>query len=120
MRREIEFTRAFDGVRARCGKVELILGSKEREDNAGFHDPKVGFIVSKKVGNSVVRHRITRQCRHIVRTWIDNEMLRDDEYLVVRALPGVAGSASVVLAHDMECALRKCRRKQEDKGTGEK
>ena len=119
MRREDEFARAFDGVRARSGRIELILASVEREDSAGFHHPKVGFIVSKKVGNSVVRHRITRQFRHIIRLWIDSAMLKSKEYLVVRALPGCAGTDSSTLARDMECALNKCRQKQEKQGIGE-
>ena len=113
MRRADEFSLAFDGVRARSGKVELFLASVETEDIAGFHNPKVGFIVSKKVGNSVVRHRITRQFRHIIRLWINKEMLKNKDYLVIRALPGCAGTSSAVFAHDMEQALSKCRHKQE-------
>ena len=112
MRRAEEFTYAFDGVRARSGQVELFLGSKEAEDIAGFHEPKVGFIVSKKVGNSVVRHRITRQFRHLVRLWINNATLSSYEYLVIRALPGAAGLSSAAFAQDMERALTKCRKKQ--------
>ncbi|MBR6459959.1 MAG: ribonuclease P protein component [Actinomycetaceae bacterium] len=115
MRGEKEFATAFDGIRARHGHVALSLSSSDVEDEeiAGFHNPKVGFIVSKKVGNSVIRHRITRQFRHIVRSWIDKGMLNDGEYLVVRAFPGCAGVPSSVLAHDMANALKKCRAKKE-------
>mgnify|MGYP006268784983 CR=1 FL=1 len=43
------------------------------------------FAVSKKVGNSVIRHRLTRQLRHIVH---DNlAVLPPNIHVVVRALP---------------------------------
>lgn len=120
MRRADEFALAFNGVRARSGTIELALASVETEDSAGFQYPKVGFIVSKKVGNSVKRHRITRQCRHIVRLWINNAILKNKEYLVIRVLPGCAGTPSAILAQDMEKALNKCRQKAKRQGIGEK
>ena len=44
--------------------------------------PKVGFVVSKRVGNSVVRHQVARRLRHVLRPM----------------LPALAGSSVVVLA----------------------
>lgn len=65
--------------------------------------PRVGFVVSKAVGNSVVRHRVTRRLRHLLRERIGT--LPDDCSLVVRALPAAATSSSAELAVDLDAAL---------------
>lgn len=48
----------------------------------------IGFSVSKKVGNSVVRHLITRRLRHIVSPLV--ELLPAGSQLVIRANPSSA------------------------------
>ncbi len=48
-----------------------------------------GFSVSKKVGNSVVRHRITRQLREIANKNVNN--IKVGYKIVVIAKPEVAG-----------------------------
>jgi ribonuclease P protein component len=65
----------------------------------------VGFVVSKAVGNSVVRHRVTRQLRHLVRERLGT--LPPDCTLVIRALPPAAGAAGAELAADLDSALRR-------------
>jgi ribonuclease P protein component len=68
---------------------------------------RVGFVVSKAVGNSVVRHRVTRQLRHLMYDRLGT--LPPGCTLVVRALPAAAGSASAELAVDLDSALRRLR-----------
>lgn len=46
--------------------------------------PKLGLIVGKSVGNSVVRHRIARQIRHAVREKLNQ--LPNGTLFVVRAM----------------------------------
>ena len=48
---------------------------------------QVGFIVSKLVGNSVVRHKISRQLRNIVNETLLN--IPGNIQIVIRALPKV-------------------------------
>ena len=48
--------------------------------------PRAGFVVGKVVGNSVVRHRVIRQLRHIVRDVVQ-EFAPGTE-IVVRGLAG--------------------------------
>ncbi|MCO1581361.1 MULTISPECIES: ribonuclease P protein component [unclassified Crossiella] len=67
--------------------------------------PRVGFVVSKAVGNSVVRHRVSRRLRHLVRDRIDR--LPPGSALVVRALPASAEATSAQLGGDLDSALRK-------------
>ena len=69
---------------------------------------KVGFVVSKTVGNSVVRHRVSRRLRHIVREQL--ESLPPGTLVVVRALAPAADASSSDLAADLSSALRKVLR----------
>jgi len=32
--------------------------------------PRFGFVVSRKIGGSVTRHRVTRQLRHLAAPWV--------------------------------------------------
>lgn len=64
---------------------------------------RAGFVVSKKVGNAVIRHRITRRLRPLVRARLADLPAGAD--LVVRALPAAAGAASHQLARDLDRAL---------------
>jgi ribonuclease P protein component len=64
--------------------------------------------VSKAVGNSVVRHRVSRKLRHVVRDRLDR--LPEGTSLVVRALPAAADASSADLANDFDAALRRLLR----------
>jgi len=65
--------------------------------------PRAGFVVSRAVGGSVVRHRVARRLRHLVRDRVAD--LPPGARLVVRALPAAAGAPSSVLAGDLDSAL---------------
>jgi ribonuclease P protein component len=71
--------------------------------------PRAGFVVSKAVGNAVVRHRVTRRLRHLVRPRLDQ--IPAGARLVVRALPPAATASSAELADDLDSGLRSARRK---------
>lgn len=74
---------------------------------AGSADTRVGFVVSKAVGNSVVRHRVTRRLRHLMRDRLGTVV--PGCTLVVRALPPAAEATSAELGKDIDSALRKLR-----------
>jgi ribonuclease P protein component len=65
--------------------------------------PRAGFVVGKTVGNSVCRHRVTRQLRHLVGAQLHR--LPADADLVVRARPEAAGAGSDVLGRDLQAGL---------------
>ncbi|MEV0676987.1 ribonuclease P protein component [Actinosynnema sp. NPDC050436] len=69
---------------------------------------KVGFVVSKAVGNSVVRHRVSRRLRHVVRDRL--AVLPAGTSLVVRALAPAASASSAELGDDFDAALRRLLR----------
>lgn len=78
--------------------------------------PRIGFVVSKAVGNSVVRHRVTRRLRHLLRDRLGT--VPSGCTLVVRALPPAASAASADLGGDIDAALRRLRLGREDSKTG--
>jgi len=67
--------------------------------------PKVGFVVGRTVGGSVVRHRVQRRLRHLMRSRLAN--LPAGSLVVVRALPSAAGASSAALGDDLDGALRR-------------
>ncbi len=70
---------------------------------------RAGFVVSAKVGNSVVRHRVTRRLRPLVRYRL--AALPPGTDLVVRALPSAAGTSSAELAADLDSGIRMAARR---------
>jgi ribonuclease P protein component len=72
--------------------------------------PRAGFVVSGKVGNSVVRHRVTRRLRPLVRRELVGLAAGTD--LVVRALPAAATASSVDLGRDLRSGLAAAGRKR--------
>ncbi|HEU5473130.1 MAG TPA: ribonuclease P protein component [Actinophytocola sp.] len=75
---------------------------------------KAGFVVSKAVGNSVTRHRVTRRLRHAVADRLGT--LPSGSALIVRALPLAAAASSAELRQDLDAALRRLRLMSNDDG----
>src|SRR5205085_11308317 len=65
--------------------------------------PRAGFVVGRTVGNSVVRHRVTRRLRAVVRDELHRLPATAD--LVVRARPEAAEARSTALRHDLVAGL---------------
>jgi ribonuclease P protein component len=103
----------------RAGRPRLVVHAITAEEVARLGVPtpgstRVGFVVGKVVGNSVVRHRVTRRLRHLLRDRLGT--VRSGCTLVVRALPPAAGAASVELGNDIDSALRTLRLAGTDSG----
>ena len=64
---------------------------------------RAGFVVGRTVGNSVVRHRVTRRLRAVVRDELHRLPPAAD--LVVRARPEAADAPSDVLRRDLSAGL---------------
>lgn len=73
--------------------------------------PRVGFVVSKKIGNAVVRNRVTRRLREIVRPHFAS--LPAGSGVVMRALPGIQDQPFAELAAEVDGALGAAVRKLE-------
>jgi ribonuclease P protein component len=97
MRTSGDFTAAMRGGR-RAGRRTLVVHLGRARTEA---PTRVGFVVSKAVGNAVVRNRVKRQLRHIAAARLDR--LPAGSSVVVRANPAAAGSTD--LAADYDSAL---------------
>lgn len=107
LRRREDFTKTVRrGRRAGRGSVVVYLLPSEMTD-AGFagssDTSRAGFIVSKAVGNSVVRHRVARRLRHLMRDRLT--LVPAGSCLVVRALPAAATRSHEMLGRDLDDAL---------------
>ncbi len=69
---------------------------------------RAGFVVSKAVGNAVVRNKVRRRLRHLVRPLLAE--LPPGTLLVVRALPPAAQADYAELDTDLTGALASARR----------
>jgi ribonuclease P protein component len=69
--------------------------------------PRVGLIVSKSVGNSVVRHTVSRRLRAAATTVLADLDIADR--VVIRALPSARDASSVELAAQLRSGLHRLR-----------
>ncbi len=69
----------------------------------GDGPPVVGFVVSRAVGNAVVRNRVKRRLRHLARERVSS--LPGSCVLVVRALPAAGSAPHHLLAEDLAHCL---------------
>lgn len=98
----------------RRGDVANVL-SKGRKTPAGavvihsipadYPPSQFAFVVSKKVGNSVVRHRVTRVLRHIVAD--QTTSFNPPQQIVVRALSKASQIPTAVIKADFIAAIAK-------------
>ena len=65
--------------------------------------PRVGFAVSRAVGNAVVRHRVARKLRAMMGARID--AIAPGTLIVIRALPPVSSAQNAQLDADLDRAL---------------
>lgn len=88
MRRSVEFRGTVRyGVRA--GRPTVVVHARR----TGLEEPtRVGFVVSKAVGNAVTRNRVRRRLRHLARALLVDAPV--GLAVVVRALPEAAFSPS--------------------------
>ncbi|HJQ46087.1 MAG TPA: ribonuclease P protein component [Amycolatopsis sp.] len=105
LRRSEDF-RAVMRRGARAGRRRLVVHALPAS-NPPAHNARAGFVVSKAVGNSVVRHRVSRRLRHLVADRLGT--VPDGSSLVIRALPPAAEATSGELAADLDAALRRLR-----------
>jgi ribonuclease P protein component len=112
LRRRPEFTTVVRSGR-RAGRPTMVLHylpERPEQSGGGFVRDQVppsgaraGFVVGKAVGNSVVRHRVTRRLRAVVASELSR--LPSSADLVVRARPEAADAESAVLHRDLVAGL---------------
>ncbi|WP_110945439.1 ribonuclease P protein component [Streptomyces avicenniae] len=108
LRRREDFATAMRRGR-RAGRPHLVVHLSGVSDphpaQESLPAPRAGFVVSKAVGNAVVRNRVQRRLRHLVRDRLT--LLPAGSLVVVRALPGAGDVASDQLARELDAALER-------------
>ena len=95
-----ELFRAAARRGSRCGSPTLV-GHLWLEGPQG--PARVGFVVSRAIGNAVVRNRVKRRLRHLAREHVTS--LPGSCVLVVRALPAAGSASSSTLSADLDHCL---------------
>lgn len=99
MHRSTDFSSVVrDGARSRTRRLVV----HQRLD-AATGAPIIGLVVSKAVGGSVVRNRVSRRLRAQLVACLD--LLAPGSGTVVRALPPAARATSAELAADLDRAF---------------
>jgi ribonuclease P protein component len=106
LRRSTDFAAAVRGGR-RVGRGTLVVHLL-LDEPAQASAARAGFVVSKAVGNAVVRNRVRRRLRHLVRSRLAE--LPAGVMLVVRALPAAAEASYAALGSDLDGALEAARK----------
>lgn len=98
---------APDRARARAA-TDLLVVHAAMSPTAPTRPPRVGFVVSKAVGGSVVRHRVVRRLRAQLAERLGG--LPDGLDLVVRAQPPAATATSAELGEALDRTLARVLR----------
>jgi ribonuclease P protein component len=105
LRQRADFLAAATGVKAPA--AGFVLQARQRADDG---PARVGFTVSKKVGNAVERNRVRRRLREIVRLSHLPLRLGHDYVLVGRR--AALNLPFARIAHDYEGALQRVHKRR--------
>lgn len=112
LKRRFEFLRAAAKGR-KVATHGLVLQALAREDN---QPARVGFTVTRKVGNAVVRNRVRRRLKEAVRLELAASPVANVD-LVLIGRDTTTGRAFAALRDDLRRALRKAGVTGEAKNT---
>ncbi len=96
------------GRRASSRTLVLHVSVPPAAAGAAPGEPRVGFVVSRAVGGSVVRHRVQRRLRHLARERVAD--LPAGATVVVRAQPEAAAASYDELGRDLAGCLERVAR----------
>ena len=112
LRSSADFAVVFRGSRraggCRSGSRLIVVHANSTDARAG-QPPRVGLVVSKAVGNAVVRNRTKRVLRALMNIRIDRLPAGVD--LVIRAKTDLPGTPTAALGRDLDTLLAKALRR---------
>jgi ribonuclease P protein component len=100
LRKSTEISLVLRGGRRFASQLLVLHVAPGRSTHTRF-----AFAVGKNVGNSVVRHRLTRQLRHLAKDSASHFPVPTD--VVVRALPGTSSASFTELRESFVTATKK-------------
>ncbi|MCC8429190.1 ribonuclease P protein component [Reyranella aquatilis] len=92
----------------RCAMPGFVLQVAPLPPGLAFPAIRVGFTVSRKVGNAVVRNRVRRRLREVARLVIPHGARADQDYVLV-GRQGAIGRDFTVLQAELREALRRLK-----------
>ena len=106
LRSSADFAVVLRGARgaggSRSGSRFIVVHANSTDARAG-QPPRVGLVVSKVVGNAVVRNRTKRVLRALMSSRIDQ--LPEGVDVVIRAKTDLPGTPTAILAQDLDKVL---------------
>lgn len=107
LRAGADFTAVLRGRGAARAASARIVVHAARTDPSGERPPRVGFVVSRSVGNAVVRNRTRRRLRAAV--YARRDSLRMGTDYVIRALPAAGAAAFAELDADLGSCIARAK-----------
>jgi ribonuclease P protein component len=101
LRQRADFLAAASGTKVPA--TAFVLQARKRADEG---PARVGFTVSKKVGNAVERNRVRRRLREVVRLSGSNQMRSGHDYVLIGRHAALKLPFARI-AQDFESALRR-------------
>jgi ribonuclease P protein component len=101
LKQRADFLAAASGIKVPA--TAFVLQARKRADQG---PARLGFTVSKKVGNAVERNRVRRRLRDIVRVSGTNRMQSGHDYVLIGRRAALKVSFARI-AEDFEAALRR-------------
>ena len=105
LKERADFLAAAAGVKV--STAAFILQARARKDDAGV---RVGFTVSKKVGNAVERNRVRRRLREVVRRSAALPAERGHDYVLIGRRSALTTAFDRLVA-DFAGALRRVHKR---------
>jgi len=106
LRSSADFAVVLRGARGAGGSPSgsrfIVVHANSTDARAG-QPPRVGLVVSKAVGNAVVRNRTKRVLRALMSSRIDQ--LPEGVDVVIRAKTDLPGTPTAILAQDLDKVL---------------
>ncbi|HJC27819.1 MAG TPA: ribonuclease P protein component [Candidatus Dietzia intestinipullorum] len=90
---------------ARKGRRTMVVHAHVDSSPVRVGGPRFGLIVSKSVGDSVTRHRVSRRLRHLAAELITELEPADDLLVVIRANKAAVTASHADLRRDLRTGL---------------
>ncbi|MFL0580337.1 ribonuclease P protein component [Dietzia sp. 179-F 9C3 NHS] len=92
---------------ARKGRRTMVVHAHVDSSDVRVGGPRFGLVVSKAVGDSVTRHRVSRRLRHLAAGLLDE--VEPDLMVVIRATPAAVSASRGELERDLRSGLAAVR-----------
>jgi ribonuclease P protein component len=112
LKKSAEFKRVRGGQRAATGAFVIEGKFRPRDPHTPPTPARFGFVVTKKLGNAVVRNKIRRRLKSVVRSLDADALVRGYDYVVIARSEAVSVPFAT-LAANFARALEKIQRQAE-------